>query len=219
MLSIQDVKKETDHRSPTTDHCFIAVDLGAGSGRVFLCGLGEDEFLLEEMHRFTYPPAFENDHLRWDFSKIFSEIKSGLKKAAARAKVLRREIFSLGVDSWAVDYGLLDAHGHLIENPVCYRDSRTDGAMEKVFAILPRAEIFERTGIQFLNFNTIFQLFSDRRAQAAAKILLLPDLINFFLTGKTFAEYTNATTTQMVNASTGDWDSSILEKLNLPRHA
>jgi rhamnulokinase len=219
MSSIQDAKKETDHRPPATDHCFIAVDLGAGSGRVFLCGLGDAEFMLEETHRFTYPPIRENGHLRWDFPKILSEIKFGLKKAAARAAELNRKIYSLGVDSWAVDYGLLGADGRLLENPVCYRDARTEGAMEKVFALVPRAAIFERTGIQFLNFNTLFQLFSDHRAQEAEKILLLPDLINYFLTGRTVAEYTNATTTQLVDARTREWDSTLLEKLKLPAKA
>jgi rhamnulokinase len=201
------------------ENLYIAVDLGAGSGRIFLCGLDTGELLLEEIHRFTYPPVYEKDHLRWDFSKILTEIKAGLKKAAARAAELKRRLYSLGVDTWAVDYGLLDARGDLPENPVCYRDSRTDGAMEKVFTKISRSEIFERTGIQFLNFNTLFQLFTDKKANAADKILLLPDLINFFLTGKMRAEYTNATTTQLVSAKTGNWDSELLEKLNLPVRA
>lgn len=173
--------------------------------------------LLEEIHRFNYPPREEKKHLRWDFAKIFSEIKTGLKKAAERAKVLNRKIYSIGVDSWAVDYGLLDELGNLIANPICYRDSRTNFAMEKVFAKVSRAEIFEKTGIQFLNFNTLFQIFSDNgELEKAAKLLLLPDLINYFLTGKVFAEYTNATTTQFLNAETQNWDFELLEKLNLP---
>lgn len=195
---------------------YIAVDLGAGSGRVFLCDLGED-FSLEEIHRFAYPPREENGHLRWDFTKIFSEIKFGLKKAGTRAKVLNKKIYSIGVDSWAVDYGLLDKSGKLMANPVCYRDSRTNGVMEKIFAKVSRTEIFEKTGIQFLNFNTIYQLFSeDGKLEKADKLLLLPDLINYFLTGKVFAEYTNATTTQFLNAETKNWDFELLDKLNIP---
>ncbi len=195
---------------------YIAVDLGAGSGRVFLCDL-DTEFSLTEIHRFAYPPREEGGRLRWDFPKIFDEIKFGLKRAAARAKELNKKVYSIGVDSWAVDYGLLDASGKLLANPVCYRDSRTAGAMEKVFEKLPRAGIFEKTGIQFLNFNTIFQLASeDGELNRADKVLLLPDLINYFLTGKAFAEYTNATTTQIVNAQTGNWDPELLEKLDLP---
>ncbi|HEY8561979.1 MAG TPA: rhamnulokinase family protein [Pyrinomonadaceae bacterium] len=195
---------------------YIAVDLGAGSGRVFLCDLGA-KFSLEEIHRFAYPPQPENGFLRWDFAKIFDEIKTGLKNAARRAKQINRKIYSLGVDSWAVDYGLLDRQGNLLANPVCYRDPRTAGAMEKVFERLPHRAIFEKTGIQFLNFNTIFQLASeDGVLNRASKLLLLPDLINYFLTGKIRAEYTNATTTQLLNARTKNWDFELLEKLDLP---
>jgi rhamnulokinase len=198
------------------ENLYIAVDLGAGSGRVFLCDLGE-EFALEEIHRFAYPPREELEHLRWDFTKIFSEIKLGLKKAGTRAKNLDKKIYSIGVDSWAVDYGLIDKSGKLIANPVCYRDSRTEGAMEKIFAKISRREIFEKTGIQFLNFNTIYQLFAeDGMLEKADKLLLLPDLINYFLTGKFFAEYTNATTTQFLNAETKNWDFELLEKLKIP---
>lgn len=194
---------------------YIAVDLGAGSGRVFLCDLGE-KFSLEEIHRFQYPPIEDNGHLRWDFEKIFSEIKTGLKSASERAKQLNKKIYSIGIDSWAVDYGLIDKDGNLIANPVCYRDSRTNSAMQKVFEIVPRSEIFEKTGIQFLPFNTIFQLFSeDEILQKVDKLLLLPDLINYFLTGKIAAEYTNATTTQFLNAKTKNWDFELLENLNL----
>jgi len=199
-----------------SENLYIAVDLGAGSGRVFLCDLGED-FSLEEIHRFAYPPGEENGHLRWDFTKIFFEIKFGLKKASERAKVLNKKIYSIGVDSWAVDYGLIDKSGKLIANPICYRDPRTEGAMEKVFAKVPRAEVFAKTGIQFLNFNTLYQLLSeDGNLEKADKLLLLPDLINYFLTGKVFAEYTNATTTQFLNAETKNWDFELLEKLKLP---
>lgn len=198
------------------ENLYIAVDLGAGSGRVFLCDLGE-KFLLEEIHRFQYPPIEENGHLHWDFEKIFVEIKFGLKGASERAKQLNKKIYSIGVDSWAVDYGLIDKDGNLIANPVCYRDSRTNSAMQKVFEIVPKSEIFEKTGIQFLPFNTIFQLFSDDQTlQKADKLLLLPDLINYFLTGKLVAEYTNATTTQFLNAETKSWDFELLEKLELP---
>src|SRR5687768_6377538 len=129
---------------------YIAVDLGAGSGRVFLAGVGPGEFLLEEIHRFQYPPIEEDGHLRWNFAHILDETKLGLRKAGSRAKKLGRAVHSLGIDSWAVDYGLLDASGKLISNPVCYRDGRTRNAMERVFGEVPRSEIFDRTGIQFL---------------------------------------------------------------------
>ncbi len=200
------------------DKLFIAIDLGAGSGRVFISFFGENEFLLEECHRFTYPPIEEDGHLRWDFAKIFSEIKFGLIKASKRANQLNKVVYSIGIDSWAVDYGLIDSNGILIANPICYRDSRTENTQEKVFEIIPKHKIFDKTGIQFLPFNTIFQLLSeDENLEKADKILLLPDLINFNLTGEKFAEYTNATTTQLVNANSGDWDTELLQKLNLDK--
>jgi rhamnulokinase len=174
--------------------------------------------LLEETHRFHYPPYFDGRYLRWNFALIFGEIKSGLRLAATRASELGRSVESIGVDSWAVDYGLVDSDGRLVSDPVCYRDDRTNDAMTSVFTIVSRDEIFERTGIQFQKFNTLYQLMSEGRdADGASMLLLLPDLINYFLTGRASAEYTNATTTQMVNASSGDWDVELLGRLNLPR--
>jgi len=196
---------------------YIAVDLGAGSGRVFLAGFDEHALLLQEVRRFRYSPARSAGHLRWDFPTIFAETKQGLRDAAARARELGRDIRSVGVDSWGVDYGLIDAEGQLVELPVCYRDERTEGAMERVFARVSREEIFERTGIQFMTFNTLFQLEAHMREGLDANtLLLIPDLINFCLTGKRVAEYTNATTTQMVNARTGNWDYDLLNRLSLP---
>lgn len=197
---------------------YIAVDLGAGSGRVFLAGVAPGEFLLEEVRRFHYPASLTEGHLRWDFARIFDEIKQGLRDAGARARQLGRPVESLGVDSWAVDYGLLDAQGELLENPVCYRDERTQGALAEVFARVPREEIFERTGIQFLALNTLYQLYAHQREGIpgrATRLLLIPDLINYFLTGRAVTEYTNATTTQFVNARTQRWDAELLERLGL----
>jgi rhamnulokinase len=195
---------------------YIAVDLGAGSGRVFLAGVDPGEFLLEEIHRFQYPPTEENGHLRWDFAHIFDEIKIGLRDAGNHARELARPVQSLGIDSWAVDYGLLDTEGKLLANPVCYRDDRTKDAMERIFTEIPRSEIFEKTGIQFQTFNTLFQLFSESKdIGKASKLLLLPDLINYLLTGNAVAEYTNATTTQMVSAATRSWDLDLLCRLNI----
>ena len=195
---------------------YIAVDLGAGSGRVFLAGVDPDELLPEEIRRFQYPPSEKAGNIRWDFSHILAEINFGLKGAGERARKLKRDIRSIGVDSWGVDYGLLDAHGDLLADPVCYRDDRTEGTMAQVFARVPRAEIFEKTGIQFQNFNTLYQLYSEKKRSEAFDLLLLPDLINYFLTGQKVNEYTNATTTQMLNASTGDWDRDLLDRLELP---
>lgn len=195
---------------------YIAVDLGAGSGRIFLGGFDDYEFLLDEVHRFRYPPYSDGQYLRWNFGQIFDEVIAGLSLAIASAR--NRRVASLGVDSWAVDYGLISTDGRLIGDPICYRDSRTDEVMNRVFAIIPRDEIFKRTGIQFQKFNTLYQLFAEREKNNASTLLLLPDLFNYLLTGKAAAEYTNATTTQMMNARTGDWDADLIDRLSLPRN-
>ena len=137
-----------DHR------LFIAVDLGAGSGRVFLAGFAPQELMLEEVRRFHYPPRCVDGHLRWDARQILAEITTGLREAADRARALHRPVHSLGIDCWGVDYGLVDGVGRLVEDPVCYRDARTDGMMDAAFERVPRAEMFARTGIQFMPLNT-----------------------------------------------------------------
>ena len=205
----------------TDDPLFIAVDLGAGSGRVFLTDFGEDRFGLEEVRRFNYPPSYVDRHLRWDFPKILEEIKIGLHACGGRANDIGRRICSIGVDSWGVDYGLVDSASALIQNPVCYRDERTDGMMERVFTIIPREEIFARTGIQFLQLNTLFQLFAQSQIEngipdSATRMLMIPDLVNLFLTGQAVSEYTNSTTTQLLNAITGKWDKELTDPLGLP---
>jgi rhamnulokinase len=198
---------------------YIAVDLGAGSGRVFLAGPDDQAFLLQEVRRFHYPPTGSAGHLRWSLPQIFDEIKRGLRDAASRAREPGRNIASVGVDSWGVDYGLFDGAGNLVELPICYRDGRTQGVMEQVFASMPRDEIFARTGIQFLSFNTLFQLVAHVREgmpDEAEKLLLISDAINFYLTGKSVSEYTNATTTQMLKAKTHRWDCEMVGRLSLP---
>src|SRR5215471_13648182 len=156
---------------------YIAVDLGAGSGRVFLAALDAGEFLLEEISRFQYPASESAGHLRWNLPEIFEQSKQGLRQAAARARELDRPIQSIGVDSWGVDYGLIDAEGNLVELPICYRDKRTQRVMEEVFAHVPREEILRSTGIQFLPFNTLFQLWAhahDGIPSKADRLLLIP---------------------------------------------
>ena len=202
-----------------TNSLFIAVDLGAGSGRVFLAGATPHELLLEEVRRFHYPPAQSDGHLRWNLSRIFEEIKAGARAAGNRARILGRSIRSIGVDSWGVDYGLIDSEGNLVEEPICYRDRRTHGSIDKVLTQISRAELYQRTGIQLLELNTLFQLYEHARSgvpQVAARLLQIPDLINLFLSGKALSEYTNATTTQLVDARTRVWDSELIATLNLP---
>lgn len=202
-----------------TDSLYIAVDLGAGSGRVFLTGVASDELLLEEIHRFQYPPTHSSGHLRWNIEKICYEINLGLIVASKRAKELGRTIKSIGVDSWGVDYSMIDAGNRVLEDPICYRDERTRDVSEKVFEIISFEKIFERTGIQHLEFNTIFQLFAHKQTgipEYATQFLMIPDLINHYLSDITVTEYTNATTTQLINVKTGDWDSELIERLGLP---
>ena len=201
------------------DAVFIAVDLGAGSGRVFLCGLGPDELLLEEIRRFHYPPRECDGHLRWDFARILNEIKTGLCSAGERARELDERVRSVGVASWGVDYGFIDAGGKLLEDPICYRDSRTQGVMDQVFARITKQELFTRTGLQLMPFNTLFQLYahaSEGIPRDTHRLLLIPDLVNLSLTGRAVTEYTNATTTQMINAASRTWDNELLKRLDLP---
>src|SRR5437867_1408088 len=131
------------------DPLHIAVDLGAGSGRVFIARMSEAELFLEETHRFHYPPIYRDGHLRWDAMQIFAKIQTGLRESGERARLWGQPVSSIGIDSWGTDYAFIDAEGNLCENPICYRDRRTQGVMEKVFEKMSREEIFRRTGIQF----------------------------------------------------------------------
>ncbi|MHC4645485.1 MAG: FGGY family carbohydrate kinase, partial [Planctomycetota bacterium] len=140
---------------------YIAVDLGAESGRVMLGAVSEDRLSLEEVHRFVNRPIEEEGSLRWNFDRLFSEVKAGIGKAARAAG---SKVLGIGVDSWGVDFGLLDCDGRLIENPYHYRDRRTDGIPEKAFAIMGKRKIYEDTGLQFLQFNTVYQLLAMRLA-------------------------------------------------------
>ena len=221
VVSEQNIIEDEKSAIRNPQSAFVAVDLGAGSGRVFLADVSLEKFTLEEIRRFHYPPQISDGHLRWDFPKIFGEIKVGLGEAGERARELGKKIESICVDSWGVDYGLIDADGRLIENPICYRDERTKDVMEKVFAHVSRDEIFASTGIQFMQFNTLFQLYAHAQEginNNAEGLLLIPDLVNFFLTGRAVTEYTNATTTQMLNAEAKSWDKELLERLSLSKN-
>lgn len=199
---------------------FIAVDLGAGSGRVFLGNLSAASPDLEEVYRFQYPPRHHSGALRWDFESIFAEILRGLGLASEKASSVKGRVTSIGVDTWGVDYGWIDVEGRLISDPVCYRDKRTEGMIEKVTGLIPRSEMYGATGIQFLPFNTIFQLFSEKvqgEMPAGCRALLMPDLIGYRLTGKLVSEYSNSTTMQLVDARTRDWAWSLIDRLGLRR--
>jgi rhamnulokinase len=198
----------------------VAVDLGAGSGRVMLGRFGEDELVVLEAHRFVHPMARSEGCLRWNLPHIVSGIVEGVTRALEAARDLGGAVASLGVDSWGVDYGIVNRSGRLIAEPVCYRDERTRGRMDEVFREVPRREIFDRTGIQFAELNTLYQLVAETRGKGipagAYRILLMADLIHAQLGGRPCCEYTLATTSQMVSAATGGWDRELIERLGLP---
>jgi rhamnulokinase len=206
--------------APASGPYHLAFDLGAGSGRAVLGRLGPGGLALEEVHRFHYPPALETARLRWPFGAILDGLKDGLAAGQRAARRRRGTVASVGVDSWGVDFGLLDAGGRLLENPVCYRDHRTDGAMEQVLRRVPREEIFHRTGIQFLQFNTLFQLFvqvRDGLPPGTRRLLMIPDLCHHALCGQASGEYTNATTTQLLDVRSRRWADDLFSRLSLPR--
>ncbi len=196
-----------------------AVDIGASSGRVILAGFDavKRQLQLEEIHRFDNAPCPREGRDCWDFEAIYQEIVRGLSKIEERGVALE----SVGVDTWAVDFVLLDRAGKALGLPVSYRDHRTDGVMEKVHKALGRDEIYARTGIQFLQFNTLYQLQALISEQPewldqVDKLLMIPDYLHYRLCGQRSCEYTNATTTQLLNITTGQWDEALLKGINAP---
>ncbi|MER7540423.1 rhamnulokinase family protein [Streptomyces sp. NPDC097704] len=192
---------------------FAAVDLGATSGRVILGRVGPDNLDLTEAHRFPNAPVRLPDGLRWDALALFQGILDGLREAGRSGGVA-----SIGVDTWAVDYGLLDADGALLGHPFHYRDSRTDDVAERVWADVTREQLYSITGLQHLPFNTVFQLASTEgtvQRNAAHTLLLIPDLLIHWLTGSIGAEETNASTTGLFDARTGTWSAELLNRLSL----
>jgi rhamnulokinase len=197
---------------------YVAVDLGAESGRVMLGSVSAERIDLEEVHRFSNGPMEENGSLRWDFGRLLSEVKAGISKAAKEAGT---GIAGIGVDSWGVDFGLLGADGKLIEKPYHYRDSRTNGMMEKAFELMGKREIYDSTGIQFMQLNSIYQLLAMRLADSdvlakTKKVIFIADLFSYYLCGKAFGEYTLASTSQLMDMRTGKWSQEIFDKLSLP---
>jgi len=197
---------------------YIAVDLGAESGRVMLGSVSTDKLVIEEIHRFSNGPVEENGSLRWDFDRLLSEVKAGISKAAQEAGT---EVAGIGVDSWGVDFGLLGADGKLIEKPYHYRDSRTNGMMGKAFELMGKRAIYDSTGIQFMQLNSIYQLLAMRLADPdvlakTKKLIFIGDLFSYYLCGKAFGEYTLASTSQLMDMRTGKWSQDIFDKLSLP---
>jgi rhamnulokinase len=196
---------------------FLAVDLGASSGRV-VAGLFDGVRLsLEEIHRFQNGGVLFGDRLHWDIVRLWREITEGLRKAAIR---FGDSVVSVGVDTWGVDFALF-AGDRLLENPIHYRDHRTDGIYESAFSILPKETIFAETGLQFMPFNSLFQLHALRLEnspvlQHATRLLMIPDVFHWLLSGQMVNEYTNATTTQLLDPRARQWSAKLIEAFDLP---
>ena len=197
-------------------HRFAAVDLGATSGRVILAAIDGDEIALEEISRFPDPIIEMQGHFYWDLPAIYKSVLEGLGAIAARGVAIE----SVGIDTWGVDFAMFGRDGALLRLPYCYRDPHTDGAPEKFFERMPCKTLYEKTGIQIMNFNSVFQFDALRRngcsaLEAADKILFIPDALAYMLTGNAVTEYTIASTAQMIDPRTKQWDLDILNELGL----
>ncbi|HEY2552704.1 MAG TPA: rhamnulokinase family protein [Streptosporangiaceae bacterium] len=197
-----------------TAPALAAVDLGASAGRVVAGEVSENRLVLHQVHRFPNIPVTVNGTLHWDVLRLYSEVLAGLGTAARQFSLA-----SVGIDSWGVDYGLLDADGSLLGNPVHYRDQRTAGVAERLLGRITPAELYQATGIQQLSFNTIYQLVASARSSqlgSAHTLLLIPDLLAYWLTGETGAEITNASTTQLVDIRTRSWATPLMDRAGIP---
>ena len=202
--------------SATTN--FLAVDLGASNGRVLLARWDGERFDLRELHRFDNGPTEVHGRLYWDALRLWTEIQTGMARYAA---AYSDPPAGIGVDTWGVDFGLLDSAGRLLGNPVHYRDDRTNGMPEAVFHVAPSETVFDITGIQFMQLNTIFQLYSmrytgDPLLDFADTMLMMPDLFHYWLTGRKVAEYTIASTSQLFHARDRRWATGLMAQLDLP---
>lgn len=194
----------------------LACDFGGGSGRVMAGWLEDGKVRLEEIHRFQNRQVRLGDTLYWDFPALFQDMKDGLRKAAAR---FGDRIVSIGIDTWGVDFGLIDWQGHLLGLPVCYRDARTKGLPERYFATRDRHAHYAHNGTQVMEINTLFQLLALQASSlpSEAKLLFMPDLFSYYLTGIANNEYTIASTSELLNARTRDWDWELIDDAGLPR--
>ena len=193
---------------------FAAVDLGASSGRVMVADVGADRLDLTEAHRFANTPVTAGGTLHWDVLALHREILHGLRAAGTRAGSLA----SVGIDSWAVDYGLLDRTGALLGNPVHYRDQRTDGVLDRVLDRVPAERLYRVAGLQQLPFNTLYQLVAAAgtpQLDAARTLLMIPELISYWLTGRIGAEHTNASTTQLYDVRRREWATGLIGEIGL----
>ncbi len=193
----------------------LAFDFGASSGRAIIGCFDGEKITLEEVHRFSNDPVSVGGTVYWDVLRLFHEIKQGIIKAR-----MAGGFDSIGIDTWGVDFGLIDAEGKLMENPVHYRDKRTVGLVDEAFKTMPKEKIYGITGIQFMELNTLFQLISLKRQRPwmldrADKMLFMPDLFAYMLTGKMCAEYSIASTSQLIDIKTNGWSKEILQAFGI----
>lgn len=196
----------------------LAIDFGASSGRAMIATFDGSKIHMEEIHRFSNDPVIVNGTMYWDVLRLFHEIKQSLIKSKKY-----QPIESVAIDTWGVDFGLLDKDGKLLENPVHYRDARTTGMLEKGFSYLDKETFYKTTGIQFMEINTVYQLLSLKEnrphlLQWADRILMMPDLFNYFLCGNMVAERSIVSTSQLNDAKTKGWSETIIDALGLPKH-
>lgn len=194
---------------------YCAFDIGAESGRAVLARLHSGTLQIEGVHRFANKPLQHSGSLHWDVGRLWQEMRTALSQLG------QRRLEGIGVDTWGVDYALLSERGELLELPYHYRDSRTHGVMDEVFRVVPKKEIYSVTGIQFLPFNTLYQLFATkltnpRILESAWRMVMIPDLFHYWMTGNAVCEFTNATTTQMANAVSRSWATGLVDRLGLP---
>lgn len=199
---------------------YMAIDLGAESGRATLGEFDGDRLHLVEVHRFPNSPVRLPDGLHWDVLRLLNEIKDSIGLVARKQS---KQLASIGLDTWGVDFGLLDRQGGLLSNPYHYRDNRTNGMIEEAFRRLPREQIFELTGIQFMPINSLYQLLSMVVSQsplldATETFLTIPDLFNYWLSGEMLCEFSNATTTQCFNPRLQTWSEPLFSAMGIPRH-
>lgn len=197
---------------------YLAIDLGASNGRVIAGYIEEEKIRLDEIYRFPNVPLKQDDHLYWNFPYLLEEIKKGLKIAGDKYT----QIVSIGIDTWGVDFGLLDKQGNLQGNPHCYRDARTRGIPQKVFSIIDKQTHYRQTGIQSMEINTLFQLYSLKETypdllKAADKMLFMPDLFAYFLTGEISTEYCIASTSGLVDIHRKNWAHNLIRQLGFPK--
>lgn len=198
---------------------YVAIDFGGGSGRVIAGCLFEGELVLDTIYRFPNRQVRMGGHVYWDFLSLFEDMKTGIRMAVEKGYTLK----SIGIDTWGVDFGLIDKQGNLLGNPVCYRDSRTEGMPEEFFSKVDVKAHYAESGTQVMAINTLFQLYAMKKEdnaqlKVADKLLFMPDLFSYYLTGVANNEYSIASTSELLDAKARTWNFKLIRELGLPEY-